>query len=70
MNKLMLCLTGLAAAVTVTATASPTPAERRMAAYVESDRAHGEALLERMVRGMARYGCDGPRRASGGDASR
>lgn len=49
MTKLMICLTGIAASLAASATASPTPAERRMAAYVEADRGHGEALLERLV---------------------
>ncbi len=42
----------LAAALTLLpalAMAQPTAAERRMAAYVASDAAHGEALLERLV---------------------
>lgn len=49
MNKLMICLTGITAALAAHAVAAPTPAERRMAAYVEADRGHGEALLERLV---------------------
>jgi glutamate carboxypeptidase len=39
----------LFAALTTPAVAQPSSAERRMAAFVESDRAYGEALLERIV---------------------
>ena len=39
----------LALFLAVPAFAQPSAAERRMAAFVEADRAHGEALLERLV---------------------
>ena len=47
MTRLLIAL--LALILAAPAHAQPTPAEQRMAAFVESDRAYGEALLERLV---------------------
>ena len=44
-----LLLLAILAAVPASATAQTSAAERRMTAFVEADRAHGEALLERLV---------------------
>ncbi len=44
-----LAIAAALAFVPAAAMAQPSAAERRMAAYVDQDRAHGEALLERLV---------------------
>ncbi len=49
MRFIILILAALAAISPAATVAQATPAERRMAAFVEGDRAYGEALLERLV---------------------